>query len=84
MFPSPSMCSMGLDYEGIGVIKPDPIKCSISGWGKDGPRQDWGSYGASSAAHTGLAFLVAQRDRPATGLRVAYSDETPPCRHEGR
>jgi crotonobetainyl-CoA:carnitine CoA-transferase CaiB-like acyl-CoA transferase len=73
-----AMRSLGLDYETVRELKPDIIYLSMSGWGRDGPRAGWGSYGASSAAHTGISFLCGLPDRPPAGLAVAYADENPP------
>ncbi len=70
--------NLGLDYETVRAVKPNIIYLSMSGWGQDGPHRDWGSYGASSAAHSGLAFLGGMPDLPPCGLPVAYADESPP------
>ena len=73
-----SMRNLGLDYETAKTIRPDIIYLSMSGWGQDGPRRDWGSYGGASAAHTGLTFLAGLPGRIPAGMPVAYNDENPP------
>src|SRR5262245_24866561 len=61
------MQDLGLDYESVRKIKPDIIYISMSGWGQDGPRKDWGSYGLPSAVHGGIHFSTGLPNRPPVG-----------------
>ncbi len=72
-----SMARVGLDYESLRRVRPDIIYLSISGWGHTGPRRNYRSYGASSMAHVGLAYVCGLRGRPPAGWQFAYVDHTP-------
>ena len=46
----------GLGYEALAAVRPSLVMCSLSGFGRTGPRRDWRSYGAGMAeTHSGLA-----------------------------
>ena len=76
-YPPRVMKSFGLDYATVRRVRPDIIYLSQSGWGKDGPRADYRSYGMSSAAHAGVAFLCGLPDHPPAGWQFAYCDHIP-------
>ncbi len=67
---------MGLDYEAMKAIKPDVIYLSVSGWGQTGPRRNFRSYGMSSSAHVGMAYLAGLPDRPPAGWQFAFCDHS--------
>src|SRR5262249_25555796 len=71
------MKSFGLDYDSARRLRPDLIYLSVSGWGHDGPRRDFRSYGASSAAHAGVAFMAGLPGRPPAGWQFAFCDHNP-------
>ena len=68
------MRSWGLDYVSVRMIRPDIVYLSCSGFGQDGPRADYRSYGMPSAAHAGIAHLGGLPGRPPAGWGFAYAD----------
>src|SRR5579885_2226480 len=71
------MKSFGLDYDAARAVRPGLVYLSVSGWGHDGPRRDFRSYGASSAAHAGVAFMAGLPGRAPAGWQFAFCDHNP-------
>ena len=68
---------MGMGYESAKAMRPDLIYLSVSGWGQSGPRKEYRSYGMSSAAHAGVAYMAGMPERPPAGWQFAFCDHSP-------
>jgi crotonobetainyl-CoA:carnitine CoA-transferase CaiB-like acyl-CoA transferase len=51
------MTRLGLDYEAVKAINPRAVYCSITGYGRDGPRRDEAGHDLNYIAATGLLAL---------------------------
>ena len=66
--------SMGVGYDAIKSIKADIIYCSISGFGRDGPRAKEPAMELLMQAFSGLMDLTGEPDRPPSRVPTATSD----------
>lgn len=64
----------GLDFETLAKINPRLIYCSISGYGRTGPRADEGGYDFTIQAESGLMAITGEPDGAPMKLGVAISD----------
>ena len=68
-FRAGAMDRKGLGYQDLTTVRPSLVMCSISGFGRTGPRRDWRSYGAGMAeTHSGLAAATGG-ERPIVPAR---------------
>jgi crotonobetainyl-CoA:carnitine CoA-transferase CaiB-like acyl-CoA transferase len=68
-FRAGAMDRKGLGYDDLTAVRPSLVMCSISGFGRTGPRRDWRSYGAGMAeTHSGLAAATGG-ERPIVPAR---------------
>jgi len=63
-----------LDYDDLKKIKPDIIKISFPGVGREGPFSDVVTYGPSLAGLAGLDSLIGYEGERVLGMQQAYAD----------
>lgn len=56
------MVRLGLDYDTVAEINPRIVYCSISGYGKEGPRADVAAHDLNYVSETGLLGLTVGSD----------------------
>jgi crotonobetainyl-CoA:carnitine CoA-transferase CaiB-like acyl-CoA transferase len=64
----------GLDYESMRLINPRLVYCSISGYGRTGPRAAEPGYDFVIQAESGLMSITGERDGEPMKLGVAITD----------
>jgi|TARA_R100000935_G_scaffold18953_1_gene36526 crotonobetainyl-CoA:carnitine CoA-transferase CaiB-like acyl-CoA transferase len=69
-----ALTAYGLDYETLAELNPRLIYCSISGYGRTGPRADEGGYDFTIQAESGLMAITGTPDGEPMKLGVAISD----------
>jgi crotonobetainyl-CoA:carnitine CoA-transferase CaiB-like acyl-CoA transferase len=69
-----TMERLGFGYEAMAPRHPSLIYCSISGFGRTGPRRDQPGYDAVMQGEGGLMSITGERDGPPLRLGVAISD----------
>lgn len=62
---------LGLGPGDIRAVRPDIVYCSISGWGRSGPRSSFGAYDHVIQAATGMMALQGG-DAAATPVKVGF------------
>jgi crotonobetainyl-CoA:carnitine CoA-transferase CaiB-like acyl-CoA transferase len=73
-FSARVMLSWGMDYASLCQIKPDIICVSMSGFGHQGPRSNYVSYGPTLQALTGFTLLMQDDKGAPTGYGYSYAD----------
>ncbi len=73
-FRNGALAAFGLDPETLAKINPRLIYCSISGYGRTGPRADEGGYDFTIQAESGLMAITGDPDGEPMKLGVAISD----------
>ncbi|PVA09810.1 CoA transferase [Pelagivirga sediminicola] len=73
-FRSGALAAFGLDPETLAKVNPRLIYCSVSGYGRSGPRADEGGYDFTIQAESGLMAITGQPDGAPMKLGVAISD----------
>jgi benzylsuccinate CoA-transferase BbsF subunit len=68
------MKRLTLEYEDLIKIKPDIIKISFPGVGREGPLADVVTYGPSLAGLAGLDSLIGYEGERVLGMQQAYAD----------
>ncbi|MBW2657270.1 MAG: CoA transferase, partial [Deltaproteobacteria bacterium] len=63
-----------LEYDDLKKIKPDIIKISFPGVGREGPLADVVTYGPSLAGLAGLDSLIGYEGERVLGMQQAYAD----------
>jgi benzylsuccinate CoA-transferase BbsF subunit len=63
-----------LDYDELKKIKPDIIKISFPGVGREGPLADVVTYGPSLAGLAGLDSMIGYEGERVLGMQQAYAD----------
>jgi crotonobetainyl-CoA:carnitine CoA-transferase CaiB-like acyl-CoA transferase len=72
---------LGLEYEQLAAIRPDPIMPSNRLFAQTGPLRRGAGFGSTVAAIIGFGHLASWPDRPLRGPRGAYTDYvSPPLR----
>ncbi|MCO5731661.1 CaiB/BaiF CoA-transferase family protein [Rhizobium sp. SSA_523] len=64
----------GLDFASLQAINPRLVYCSISGYGRSGPRADEGGYDFTIQAESGLMAITGEPEGEPMKLGVAISD----------
>jgi crotonobetainyl-CoA:carnitine CoA-transferase CaiB-like acyl-CoA transferase len=59
-----SLDAKGLGYEHMRAVNPKIAMCSISGFGRSGPRSSWASYGGAMAECANGIAMATGGDRP--------------------
>lgn len=75
-FSSRVMESWGLDYPQLQAINPRVIYCSVSGFGHSGRDRDYGTWGPTAQALSGLSFMSGLPGLPPAGWGFSYLDHT--------
>jgi crotonobetainyl-CoA:carnitine CoA-transferase CaiB-like acyl-CoA transferase len=75
-FSATAMDRMGLGYEELKREKPDLVYVQASGFGKQGPRSSYLSYGPTSQAMSGLTYQSGFPDREPAGWGFSYMDHS--------
>ncbi|WP_417726425.1 CaiB/BaiF CoA transferase family protein [Roseovarius sp.] len=73
-FRSGALAAFGLDPETLAQVNPRLIYCSVSGYGRSGPRTAEGGYDFTIQAESGLMAITGQPDGEPMKLGVAISD----------
>ncbi|KMK65062.1 CaiB/BaiF CoA-transferase family protein [Puniceibacterium sp. IMCC21224] len=73
-FRSGALAEFRLDPETLAKVNPRLIYCSISGYGRSGPRAAEGGYDFTIQAESGLMAITGQPDGEPMKLGVAISD----------
>ncbi|MGD9889960.1 MAG: CaiB/BaiF CoA transferase family protein [Dehalococcoidia bacterium] len=75
-FSSRVMESWGLDYPQLQEINRRIVYCSISGFGHSGRDRDYGTWGPTAQALSGLTLMSGLPDLPPAGWGFSYLDHT--------
>jgi crotonobetainyl-CoA:carnitine CoA-transferase CaiB-like acyl-CoA transferase len=65
---------LDLDYETVSSQHPGLVYCSVSGFGRTGPRREVAGYDMVLQAEAGLMSITGPADGPACRLGVAVAD----------
>ncbi len=68
------MANWGLDYASLGRVKPDIIMLSMSVMGSSGPWRNYGGFGATVQAFSGITELTTYPGKPPLGPGFSYAD----------
>jgi len=68
------MPNWGLSYENLKKVKPDLIMVSMSGMGQTGPWRDFGAFGPTVQALSGITYLTSFVPDSPTGLGYSHAD----------
>jgi crotonobetainyl-CoA:carnitine CoA-transferase CaiB-like acyl-CoA transferase len=75
-FRTGTMESFGLGYDTLARINPRLIYCSISAFGRTGPRKDSPGYEALLQAFSGIMSITGEPDGPPVRSAVSFLDLT--------
>src|SRR5205807_522984 len=75
-FRTGTMESFGLGYETLAAVNPRLIYCSISAFGRTGPRADGAGYEALMQAFSGIMSITGEPDGPPVRCGVSFLDLT--------
>jgi len=73
-FRQPTLTRLGLDYASLAANHPSLVCCSISGFGRTGPRRDEPGYDAIAQAESGLMSVTGEADGPPVRVGSAVTD----------
>src|SRR5206468_6189154 len=69
-----TMASFGLGYETLAAINPRLIYCSISAFGRTGPRKDSPGYEALMQAFSGIMSITGEAEGQPVRAGVSFLD----------
>ena len=75
-FRTGTMESFGLGYDTLSQINPGLIYCSVSAFGRTGPRKDGAGYEALMQAFSGIMSITGEPDGPPVRAGVSFLDLT--------
>ena len=75
-FRTGTMESFGLGYDVLAEINPRLIYCSVSAFGRTGPRKDSPGYEALMQAFSGIMSITGEPDGPPVRAGVSFLDLT--------
>jgi crotonobetainyl-CoA:carnitine CoA-transferase CaiB-like acyl-CoA transferase len=75
-FRTGTMEGFGLGYEVLSALNPGLIYCSISAFGRTGPRKDSAGYEALMQAFSGIMSITGEPDGPPLRAGVSFLDLT--------
>ena len=75
-FRTGTMETFGLGYETLSAINPGVIYCSVSAFGRSGPRKDGAGYEALMQAFSGIMSITGEPDGPPVRAGVSFLDLT--------
>ncbi len=75
-FRTGTMEGFGLGYDVLAGLNPRLIYCSVSAFGRTGPRKDSPGYEALLQAFSGIMSITGEPDRPPVRSAVSFLDLT--------
>ena len=75
-FRTGAMEAFGLGYDTLGALNPRLVYCSISAFGREGPRADGAGYEALMQAFSGIMSITGEPDGPPVRCGVSFLDLT--------
>jgi crotonobetainyl-CoA:carnitine CoA-transferase CaiB-like acyl-CoA transferase len=75
-FRTGTMEAFGLGYDGLSALNPRLVYCSISAFGRTGPRADGAGYEALMQAFSGIMSITGEPDGPPVRSGVSFLDLT--------
>jgi crotonobetainyl-CoA:carnitine CoA-transferase CaiB-like acyl-CoA transferase len=75
-FRTGTMESFGLGYDVLAALNPRLIYCSVSAFGRSGPRKDSPGYEALMQAFSGIMSITGEPGRPPVRAGVSFLDLT--------
>ncbi len=75
-FRTGTMESFGLGYEALAAVNPRLVYCSISAFGRSGPRRDQAGYEALMQAFSGIMSITGEPDGAPVRCGVSFLDLT--------
>jgi len=75
-FRTGTMESFGLGYDALSAINPGLVYCSISAFGRTGPRKDGAGYEALMQAFSGIMSITGEPNGPPVRAGVSFLDLT--------
>ncbi|MEK7701934.1 MAG: CaiB/BaiF CoA-transferase family protein [candidate division NC10 bacterium] len=75
-FRTGTMESFGLGYDTLAALNPRLVYCSISAFGRTGPRKDGAGYEALMQAFSGIMSITGEPDGPPVRCGVSFLDLT--------
>jgi crotonobetainyl-CoA:carnitine CoA-transferase CaiB-like acyl-CoA transferase len=75
-FRTGTMESFGLGYDALAVINPRLVYCSVSAFGRSGPRKDAAGYEALMQAFSGIMSITGEPDGAPLRCGVSFLDLT--------
>src|SRR5262249_5298297 len=75
-FRTGTMESFGLGYDALSAINPGLVYCSISAFGRTGPRKDGAGYEALMQAFSGIMSITGEPSGPPVRAGVSFLDLT--------
>ena len=75
-FRTGTMESFGLGYEALAQINPGLVYCSVSAFGRTGPRKDGAGYEALMQAFSGIMSITGEPDGAPVRCGVSFLDLT--------
>jgi crotonobetainyl-CoA:carnitine CoA-transferase CaiB-like acyl-CoA transferase len=75
-FRTGTMETFGLGYDTLAALNPRLIYCSISAFGRTGPRADGAGYEALMQAFSGIMSITGEPDGPPVRSGVSFLDLT--------
>jgi crotonobetainyl-CoA:carnitine CoA-transferase CaiB-like acyl-CoA transferase len=75
-FRTGTMESFGLGYDVLAEINPRLVYCSVSAFGRTGPRKDGAGYEALMQAFSGIMSITGEPDGPPVRCGISFLDLT--------
>jgi crotonobetainyl-CoA:carnitine CoA-transferase CaiB-like acyl-CoA transferase len=75
-FRTGTMESFGLGYDALAAINPKLVYCSVSAFGRTGPRKDGAGYEALMQAFSGIMSITGEPGGPPVRAGVSFLDLT--------
>jgi crotonobetainyl-CoA:carnitine CoA-transferase CaiB-like acyl-CoA transferase len=75
-FRTGTMEQFGLGYETLGALNPRLVYCSVSAFGRTGPRAQEAGYEALMQAFSGIMSITGEADGPPVRCGVSFLDLT--------
>lgn len=75
-FRTGTMESFGLGYDVLSALNPGLVYCSVSAFGRTGPRKDGAGYEALMQAFSGIMSITGEPDGPPGRCGVSFLDLT--------
>src|ERR687891_2957828 len=73
-FRTGTMEGFGLGYDALSALNPRLVYCSISAFGRTGPRADGAGYEALMQAFSGIMSITGEPDGPPVRCGVSFLD----------